>query len=191
MLKPQVKNSLDEAPEKEEVNLPDLVIELALERLASAFGGRAFSITDLRRIAKAADMDTRGKKWKVLRLAHTTSFDGMKRTTLNDLAQTAVDFFGLGRDVWCHLPPSRLRRVLAAQGEEDAVWAVGLRERVDEEAAAAALRETYNFERRTSMKIVEGVVHGTQVISILPDHQDQWQAYFRIQEEQPPWPRIG
>jgi len=191
MLKPQVKNSLDEAPEKEEVHLPDLVIELALERLTDAFDGSSFSITDVRRVAKAADLDTRGKQWKALRLAHTTSFDGMKRTTLSDLALTAVQFFELGKEIWRQLPPSRLRRVLAAQCQEGVWWAVDLRERVDEQAAAAALRRTYNFERRTSKKIVEGVADGTKVIGIAADKQDRWREYFRVQEEQPSWPRIG
>lgn len=191
MLKLQVKDSLNEAPEKEEVSLPDLVMELALERLASAFAGRAFSITDLRRIAQTVDMDTRGKKWKVLRLAHTTEFDGMKRTTLSDLAITAVEFFELGQEVWPHLPPSRLRRVLAAQCPEGVWWAVDLRGRIEEEVAAGALREMYNFERRTSKKMVEGVGDGSEVISIPADRQDHWREYFRVQEEQPPWPRIG
>jgi hypothetical protein len=191
MLETRVKKSLSEAPERGEVQLTDLVIELALERLTKAFDGRSFSISDLRRIAQTAEFNTKGKEWKALRLAHTTSFDGMKRSTLCDLALTAVQFFELTRDVWHLLPPSRLRRVLAAQCHDGVRWVVGLEEDTDADKAAAVLRETYNFEPRTAEEVVDGIEDGIQTIGIRADRKDQWEKYFQVQRDQPAWPRIG
>lgn len=191
MLKDQVQKSLKDAPERGELQLTEMVIELAMEQLVKAFDGRSFSITDLRRIARATEMDMEGKQWKALELAHTTGFDGMKRSTLCDLALTSVRLFEMTKDVWDLLPPSRVRRVLAAQCEDGVQWVVSVKEDIDPEEAAAALRDMYNFEPRTAGDIVRAIDSGTEAIAIQAGRKDQWAEYFEVQKEQPAWPRIG
>jgi hypothetical protein len=188
----QVEKSLKEKPNQREVELTNLVLDLALEKLREAFSGRSFSIVSVRKVAKASQIDRRGQKWEVLRLAHTTGFNGMKRNTLRDLVLTTVRFFGLSREIWKDVPPSRLRRVLASESE-GVSWAVGIEGTTKgaQKRTAAKLREVYNFSKRRASKIVKEIKEGKRAIAMEKRNAEKWEEWFEVQEETPGWEKIG
>lgn len=164
------------------ISIVDLAIDIAVQKMVSAFSGRRFKVGDLRDIVRAVDEKGGGDKWNVLKMASGTKVRMMSDETLQELALTTVQYFRLDVEIWMNMPPSRLRWALAHQRREGA-WTEGIKTHVL--SAAAFLFEEVPFVKRTEpvevATLAQDLSQGTS-IAVPDDKRDAFSEEFVLSE---------